>query len=73
MIDFHAWVVSPAGKLKEIFESQVIMSGVAMGIVDMDVEVSPDAGKITTFVAMFSQVDKDAHWSSETYCRQGMA
>lgn len=72
MIHFHVWVVSPTGKIREIFEDHVLMSGIAMGVVDMDVEVSPDAKKITSYVAMFSEFDKGEHWSSATYCRQGM-
>jgi hypothetical protein len=73
MIHFHIWIVSPAGKIKEIFESHVIMSGIALGVVDMDVQVSPDAKKVTTYMAMFSPVNQEEHWSSATYCRRGMA
>lgn len=73
MIDFHVWVISPAGKIRQIFEDHVLMSGIALGVVDMDVEVNPDATKITTFVALFSTVDHESHWSSATYCRKGLA
>jgi hypothetical protein len=35
-------------------------------------KASPDAKGVTSYLAMFSQVGKEAHWMSTTSCRQGM-
>jgi hypothetical protein len=73
MIHYHIWIISPEGRVRQIFEDHVFMSGVALGVVDMDVEASPDAKKVTSYIALFSTVDKEEHWLATTYCRQGMA
>lgn len=72
MIHYSVWFVSPAGKIREIFEDHVVMSGIAEGIVDFGAEASPDASKITTFVQWFNHEKQTANWTSVTYCRQGM-
>jgi hypothetical protein len=72
MIHYDVWFVSPAGKIREIFEDHVVMSGIAEGIVDFGAEASPDAKKITTFVQWFNHDKQTATWTSTTFCRQGM-
>jgi len=72
VIEYRVMIIPPLGKMLTIFESHVVMSGIAMGIVDFGAEANEDASKIKTFTQWFNHQEQSAKWQETTFCRHGM-
>lgn len=72
VIEYRVMIIPPAGKMLTIFESHVVMSGIAMGIVDFGAEANEDASKIKTFTQWFNHQEQSSKWQETTFCRHGL-